>query len=73
MKFEWHPLEVYPPEIVKEETYDSKPFDNFNGEVPIVSNFDHTAQAKTAEVYNQTQKFDVSVNANIPVSSVVLW
>ena len=72
MKSEWHPIIVNPPEKVKEETY-SKSFDNFDGKVPVEFNFDHTAQVKTEEVYTQTQRFDVSVNANIPVSPVYLW
>ena len=64
-------METYPPEIVKVENY-IKSFDNSKGDAPIEFTFNHPVQVTTADDYTQTQRFDVSVNANIPVSLVVM-
>ena len=71
MKSDWHPIKENPAEIVKVENYNQS-FDNSNGDAPIEFTFNHSVQVTTAEDYTQTQRFEVSVNANIPVSLVFI-
>lgn len=63
-----HAIFKNPPDIVKVKVEDySQSFNNFNGTTPIEFTFDHNVQVTTAEDYTQTRRFEVSVNANIPV------
>jgi hypothetical protein len=71
LKSDWRAIGTDPPDTVKEEEYNES-FANFDGDSPLTVTFEHTVEIITAEDYTQTQRFEVSVNANIPVSLVVM-
>jgi hypothetical protein len=70
LKSDWHVIRKDPPQIVKEDNYNQS-FNNFEGDDPITFSSFHSVQCTTAEYYTQTQRFEISANANIPVSLVV--
>jgi hypothetical protein len=70
LKSDWHVIRKDLSQIVKEDYYNQS-FDNFEGDHPITFNFSHSVQCTTAEYYSQKQRFNISANADIPVSLVV--
>jgi hypothetical protein len=59
-----------PPEIIKEEDNDQS-FQNFDGDVLLDITYYQKVLITTAEDYTQTQGFDITTNANIPVSLAI--
>jgi hypothetical protein len=71
LKDDWHVIMTNPPDIVKVEDYNQS-FQNFDGQDPIEFTFEHNVQVTTSDDYTQTRGFDVGVNADIPVSLLVM-
>ncbi|KIO32009.1 hypothetical protein M407DRAFT_4728 [Tulasnella calospora MUT 4182] len=66
LKSDWDFVAERPPVVVKEEHYDEN-FSNFDNGETTQFQFNNSVSITTGNDYTQTQSFDVSVNANIPL------
>jgi hypothetical protein len=72
LKADWNLIHKNPPKIIKQEDHDQL-FQNFDGDVPMEVDYYDKVLITTVDDYTQTQGFNVSVNANIPVSAVIVF
>jgi hypothetical protein len=71
LKTDWIMVQKNPPKIIKEDNNDQS-FQNFDGDVPLDITFYQKVLITTGEDYTQTQGFDITTNANIPVSIAII-
>ncbi|KIO17889.1 hypothetical protein M407DRAFT_32424 [Tulasnella calospora MUT 4182] len=66
LKSDWNFVAERPPVVIKEERYDEN-FSNFDNGATTQFQFTNSVAITTGNDYTQTQSFDVSVNASVPL------